>query len=60
MSIELPNMPETLKGRYSVFSCEDSERTFRISEVNDLNRMPIKVFETSTDAFKIFAQEFNW
>lgn len=59
MSIELPNMPEALKGRYSDFSCESSEHYFRVDEINELNKSPIKVGEASTEAFKVFAHEFN-
>lgn len=59
MSIELPNMPETLKGRYSDFPCESSEHYLRVNEINELNKSPIKVLETNTDAFKVFAHEFN-
>jgi hypothetical protein len=59
MVIEMHNMPEKLKNRYSVFSCASAEHYCRVGEINELNKRPIKTTIKNTEAFKVFAHEFN-
>ncbi|YCO01526.1 hypothetical protein ACB087_01105 [Vibrio sp. VNB-15] len=59
MTIEIPSMPSVLKGRYPKASCESHEHYFRVSSLDELNRSPMAVLDSNTNAYSVFAHEFN-
>lgn len=59
MTIEIPCMPSTLKGRYPEFSCESLEHYLRVDALDELNRTPMEVTGSNTNAYSVFSHEYN-
>lgn len=59
MTIETPQMPLALKGRYPQMYCESHEHYFRVSSLDELNRAPMVVLDSNTNAYCVFAHEYN-
>ncbi|HCE3215756.1 TPA: hypothetical protein NG555_004372 [Vibrio parahaemolyticus] len=59
MTIEIPLMPSGLKERYPLMSCESHEHYFRVPSLDELNRTPMLVLDSNTNAYSVFAHEYN-